>query len=159
MFTPLLVNWTGLFVKIILHSIVAFIIGAIATYIVVVGAFMAYVEIFKVVDRDGGMSMGAFLVLGPFCALVGGVITAIVTAMRTLRSNAPAASVANGSQARQSPRFYLIATGLLVVATAYAGVTLVQWVSGGARGSSVFNALIYIAVAAVAFVLARRSKR
>jgi hypothetical protein len=143
--------------NIFLRSIVAFVIGAIATYIVIIGVFMAYVEIFKVVDRDGGMSMAAFLVLGPFCALVVGVVAAIVTAMRTRRSTAlaePAAPIANGS----SP-LRLVITGLLAVTTIYAGITLVQWISGGARGSSVVNALIYVAVAAVAFVFTRRSAR
>ena len=53
-------------------AVIAFVVGAIATHLVSIGVFMAYVEMFKVVDRDGGMSMAAFLVLGPFSALVAG---------------------------------------------------------------------------------------
>jgi len=67
---------------VVLAAILAFILGAVATYVAVVAGGFWYMQANHIFDRDGGMSMAIMFALGPLAGLVGGTLAAIVTAVR-----------------------------------------------------------------------------
>ena len=65
----------------VLAAVLAFVLGAIASYVVAVAGFFLYMHASNVFDRDGGMSMGIVFMIGPLCGAVGGVAAAVATAL------------------------------------------------------------------------------
>ncbi len=65
--------------------LLAFVLGAVATYIVVVGGTIVAWDLLRVHDQDGGGAMALGLVIGPVCAIAGGLLCAFVVLLRTAR--------------------------------------------------------------------------
>lgn len=62
--------------------LLAFAFGAVATYIVVVGGTVVAWDLMGVHDHDGGGAMAMGLVVGPICAVVGGVLAAFLVLLK-----------------------------------------------------------------------------
>jgi hypothetical protein len=62
-------------------GILGFILAAIATYLVVVVGTSIVWDILGVHDQDGGGAMALGLVIGPICALIGGMLGAVLLPM------------------------------------------------------------------------------
>ena len=56
----------------------AFVAGAVATYLVVVVGASVVWALFNVHDQDGGGQMALGLVIGPFFALIGGMVSTVI---------------------------------------------------------------------------------
>lgn len=59
-------------------GILGFFLAAIATYLVVVVGTSVVWDIMGVHDQDGGGAMALGLVIGPVCALIGGMVGAVM---------------------------------------------------------------------------------
>jgi|APLow6443716910_1056828.scaffolds.fasta_scaffold64274_2 hypothetical protein len=59
-------------------GILGFFVTAIATYLVVVVGTSVVWDIMGVHDQDGGGAMALGLVIGPVCALIGGMVGAVM---------------------------------------------------------------------------------
>lgn len=59
-----------------------FVVGLIATWVAVVAIGVAYMNVFNVFDRDGGGAMGLIFMVGPFFGCIGGIVLALVYALR-----------------------------------------------------------------------------
>lgn len=68
--------------------LLAFVLGAVATYIIVVGGTIVAWDLMRVHDQDGGGAMALGLVIGPVCAIAGGVLAAFIALLRTARASA-----------------------------------------------------------------------
>lgn len=67
--------------------LLAFALGAIVTYIVVVGGVVLAWDLMRVHDQDGGGAMALGLVIGPICAVIGGLVSGGVALLwRTQRA-------------------------------------------------------------------------
>ncbi|MCB2063836.1 MAG: hypothetical protein KDE25_10350 [Novosphingobium sp.] len=62
-------------------GVLGFILAAIATYLVVVVGTTVVWDLLDVHDQDGGGAMALGLVIGPICALFGGLIGAVMLPM------------------------------------------------------------------------------
>jgi hypothetical protein len=62
-------------------GVLGFIVAAIATYLVVVVGTSIVWDIMGVHDQDGGGAMALGLVIGPVCALIGGMLGAVLLPM------------------------------------------------------------------------------
>ena len=56
--------------RVVLGAILAFVIGAVATYVAVVAGGFWYMRTNHIFDRDGGLSMAIMFALGPLGALL-----------------------------------------------------------------------------------------
>jgi hypothetical protein len=61
-----------------LRVALSFLAGLIVTYVAVVAGALIYMDVYRVFDRDGGMSMAIMFAIGPLAGLVGGTLCAIV---------------------------------------------------------------------------------
>jgi len=59
-------------------GILGFFVAAFATYLVVVVGTSVVWDIMGVHDQDGGGAMALGLVIGPVCALIGGMVGAVM---------------------------------------------------------------------------------
>lgn len=75
--------------RIALLALLAFVLGTVITYAVVVFGTLIAWDLLGVHDRDGGGSMGLVFVIGPVAGLLGGAIAAAVTGMRASRTSTP----------------------------------------------------------------------
>ena len=64
--------------RVVLGSLLAFVIGMIAVYVVVVAGGLGYISAYNVHDRDGGMSMAIMFAIGPLAGLLGGIAAAVI---------------------------------------------------------------------------------
>jgi hypothetical protein len=144
--------------RVVLAALLAFAIGAGLVYVLVVAGTLGYVHANSIFDRDGGMSMGIIFLIGPACALAGGVLSAIVTAVRMgQRQRARAAS--QMPPQKPWPLWAMVAGALLAGAAAYVATRLILWAGGPMRFSSYWAAFavslspIILAVAAAGLVV------
>lgn len=72
----------------LLKIVAAFFAGLIVTWIVMAAVGITYMNLFNIVDRDGGGHMGLIFIIGPLCGVTGGVITAVFVWWRTRQKNA-----------------------------------------------------------------------
>lgn len=101
--------------------LLAFVFGAIATYVVVVGGTFVAWELLGVHDHDGGGAMGVGLVIGPICAVFGGVVCAFVALLKTAgQRNAKPQPAAERGRDRHR---------LLVLAAAVVGGLVGRWIT------------------------------
>jgi hypothetical protein len=63
--------------RVVLGSILAFVVGVIAAYIVVVAGGLWYIHAYNVRDRDD-MSMAIMFAIGPLAGLIGGIVAAVI---------------------------------------------------------------------------------
>jgi len=97
--------------------LLAFVFGAVATYVVVVGGTIAAWELMRVHDHDGGGAMALGLVIGPVCAIAGGVLAAFIALLRTARANEQRPPQTEGEKSRDRRQLLILAaaaTGALV---------------------------------------------
>lgn len=59
-------------------AVLAFAVGAIITYLTIVVGVIAVWDFMNVHDQDGGGAMALGLVIGPICAVIGGLICAVL---------------------------------------------------------------------------------
>ena len=59
-------------------AVLGFVLATIATYLVVVVGTTVVWDILDVHDQDGGGAMALGLVIGPICALIGGLLGAVL---------------------------------------------------------------------------------
>jgi hypothetical protein len=112
----------------LLMTILAGICGMITTYIVVVAGFLITANASGAIDNDGGMAMGVLFMIGPFFAVLGGVISALIARRRFDRHN-----LQNAALRQTAPRpFHRV---------------VLRWVMGGL-------ATICLGIAAINFVTA-----
>lgn len=137
--------------RIVGWSVLAFFAGLLITYFIVVAGLFWHAQVNKIVDRDGGMSMGIIFIIGPVCAIIGGVIAAALTAivlMRRRRMALPADQAANPARPwPSSVRAALIAVpvGLVVY---YLGWVLV-WLFSEMRFDNYWTAFAITKIPAV----------
>src|SRR5262245_20333641 len=93
-------------------AVLGFVVGAAATYAVVLFGTLAAWHVLGVVDRDGGGAMGLAFVIAPFFALIGGAAAAIAAGSRARRPS-DGTSVGTEERRRDASRFALVA-GVLV---------------------------------------------
>lgn len=99
----------------IVIAVAGFVVGATATYAVVLFGTLAAWQMLGVVDQDGGGSMGLAFVIAPLAALVGGIITAIVTIVR-VHQRLQGTPIGSDERQRGVSRFSLLG-GVLVTHT------------------------------------------
>jgi hypothetical protein len=68
--------------RVFLWSLAGFIIGLVAGYFLVLAGWLAYAELFQVIDMDGNKIMGVLLILAPFGSLVLGVASGFSFGLR-----------------------------------------------------------------------------
>lgn len=86
---------------------VGFVIGAVITYLVVViGTTLAW-EILDVHDQDGGGAMTLGLVIGPFVALMGGLISAFMLPIWAARRRGKQPPSTDAYKARDKQRLFI----------------------------------------------------
>lgn len=109
--------------RVLVISVLGFIAAAVVTYLaVVVGTLVAW-DLLGVHDQDGGGAMAVGLVIGPACAVIGGVIGAVTAGMWAAgrRRNAPPETVE--IKKRDLNRIYIVGG---MVAGAVAGHYVAQ---------------------------------
>ena len=81
-----------------------FVGGAIVTYLtVVIGVITAW-ELMGHHDQDGGGAMALGLVIGPFCAVIGGVICAFLVPIWVARRRGPTGPQTAAEKSREMRR-------------------------------------------------------
>jgi hypothetical protein len=90
-----------------------FIAGAVLTYLVVVFGTVFMWDMTGVHDQDGGGAMALGLVIGPFLALIGGIVCAALTTRWAVRRNRNAPPQSDQDKARDSVRFFVIGGAIL----------------------------------------------
>lgn len=71
--------------RVFLWGLFGFVVGAVAGYFAVMFGYIAYVDLFRVHDQDGGGAMAMGLVLAPLVGLFCGVVAAIFFGLRAAR--------------------------------------------------------------------------
>ncbi len=61
--------------------------GLLVTYVAVVAGLLWHMELNRIPDRDGGMTMGIIFIIGPIAALHGGLIAALAVPIWLRRRN------------------------------------------------------------------------
>ena len=97
-------------------AILAFIIGVIATYILVIAGGQWLMQ--GVSDPGGGRTMQIMFMIGPLCALAGGVVAAIVAARALVRRQHAEAAGEPAAKPRSLLKTLLI-VALIAVALIY----------------------------------------
>jgi hypothetical protein len=89
-------------------AVLGFAVGAALTYFVVVFGVLAWWNLLNIHDQDGGGAMALGLVIGPFCAVIGGIVAAFLAAVwdAKRRRNSPPATDEENS--RDMRRFSII---------------------------------------------------
>ncbi len=67
-----------------------FFLGLILTYAATIAIGIAYMEVANVSQREGAAAMGLVFIIGPLCALIGGVVGAIIAIVRLSASKGSA---------------------------------------------------------------------
>jgi hypothetical protein len=125
--------------RVVLAALLAFAAGAVLVYGLVVAGAFAYMHANSIFDRDDGMSMAIMFAIGPAAAMVGGVLAAIVTAVRMSRRQR-AQAAGQLPPAKPWPLWTVIAGALLAGATAYLAAGFVLWAGGPMRFGSYWAA-------------------
>src|SRR5262245_16214591 len=121
--------------RVFLGALLAFVIVTTLVYVAVVAGAFGYMHANNVFDRDGGLSMAIMFAIGPACALLGGVLAAIVTAVRmSRRQRARAANLL--PPLKPKPLWAMIAGALLAGAAAYLAARFVLWAGSPMRFGS-----------------------
>jgi hypothetical protein len=68
-----------------LKIVLALVFGLIAGETIPIIYYIVATNYFGMFDRDGGGAMGAIFIMGPICALIVGVVAAVIVAVRTTR--------------------------------------------------------------------------
>ena len=91
-----------------IYAVLAFVAGMVATYLVVVVGTSVVWDLFNVHDQDGGGQMALGLVIGPFCALIGGIVSAVIFVIWNggRKNRQPPAT--NQQKARDTRRFFVL---------------------------------------------------
>jgi hypothetical protein len=124
-----------------MRTVLAFLAGALVSYVAVVAGAFLYMDLADVFDRDGGMAMAVMFAFGPIGALVGGTAAAIGAAL--YRRARPRQVRDEGAAATPSSR-----QNRIVLAAAIAGIagyllgSLGLWLQSGASYASYSTALL-----------------
>ncbi|MFZ4808767.1 MAG: hypothetical protein ACOYLQ_16045 [Hyphomicrobiaceae bacterium] len=132
-------------------TILGAVLGAIATYLAVVAGLLAA---FLHTDRDGGVAMGIVFAIGPFSAVIGGTVFALIarrwlgTGDQAGRTDPPAAR----------PLYQTAFMWLLgALATLCLAVAVVQLLSAGGLSDGLTALAVAAALAVATRWLARRN--
>jgi hypothetical protein len=68
--------------RVFLWSLLGFAVGLVAGYFLVLAGWLAYAELFQVLDLDGNKIMGVTLILAPLGALIIGLASAFSFGLR-----------------------------------------------------------------------------
>lgn len=102
-----------------LRALFALVFGYFAGWIVSVGIVFRYAEAAGMIDRDGGLAMGAFFIVGPFC----GLLTALALTAWTLFAGLRRRRLAAAGQAEPPPSAgWRIAKGVVCATAGYLAV-------------------------------------
>jgi hypothetical protein len=99
-------------------AILAFIIASIVTYIVVVAGGHSLMQ--GVSDPGGNRAIQFMFQIGPLCAIVGGIVAAIVTGRRLARGGRPATAGEPPATKPQPPALRGAIMVLVAIGLAYA---------------------------------------
>ena len=91
-----------------IYAGLAFVVGAMAAYLAVVVGISVVWDLFNVHDQDGGGHMALGLVIGPFFALIGGMVSAIIFVIWNggRKNRLPPAT--NEEKGRDTRRFFVL---------------------------------------------------
>lgn len=128
--------------RILVISLLGFVIGAIATYAAVFFGTLGAWQVLGVIDRDGGGSMALAFTIAPIAALFGGSVTAVSAGVFAVRRRgaAPGSSVERRSDGR---RFSLLAGVLAGAVAGYALSRFVFWLAGPIRYDAMWKAMAH----------------
>ena len=99
-------------------AILAFVIASIVTYIVVVAAGHTLMQ--GVSDPGGNRAIQIMFQIGPFCAIVGGIVAAVITGRRLAGGDLPATSGEPLATKSQPPALRGAIVVLVAIGLAYA---------------------------------------
>jgi hypothetical protein len=68
--------------RVFLWSLLGFAVGLVAGYFLVLAGWLAYAELFQIVDRDGNKIMGVTLILAPLGSLMLGIASGFSFGLR-----------------------------------------------------------------------------
>ncbi len=68
--------------RVLLWSVLGFAVGLVAGYFLVLAGWLAYAELFQVLDLDGNKIMGVTLILAPLGSLIIGLAAAFSFGLR-----------------------------------------------------------------------------
>lgn len=123
-------------------AVAGFVVGATATYAVVLFGTLAAWQMLGVVDQDGGGSMGLTFVIAPLAALVGGIVTEIVTIVRVHR-RLQGTQIGSDERQRGVSRFSLLGGVLVGGCAGYLIAKAAFWLAGPMRYVAMWKALLH----------------
>ena len=94
-------------------AVLAFIVGAIITYLTIVVGVIAAWDLTGVHDQDGGGAMALGLVIGPVCAVIGGVICAVFVPIWVAKRRGHTGPQTTEEKRRDMRRFFIIGGALV----------------------------------------------
>ncbi|MFT3665486.1 hypothetical protein [Piscinibacter sp.] len=74
-------------IQVFIASLLGFVAGAVAGYVVLMVGYSVYTGLFKIHDHDGGGAMAMGLVFGPIVGLICGIVAAVFCGSRAARSS------------------------------------------------------------------------
>jgi cytochrome bd-type quinol oxidase subunit 2 len=129
--------------RILLGSLVAFVVGLVLFYTAAVGTGFWYIYAYNVRNTDGGMAMAIMFGIGPVAGLIGGTISAIIAGVRLSRRERQRAEA--GLPATQWPFWLSLAVALLVGLIVYFAVwAVVDTV--GPRSYATYEAALFVSL-------------
>lgn len=148
-----------------MRVLLAFLVGAVASYLAIVAGSFWYMDAAGIFDRDGGMAMGIIFAIGPLGAILGGTVAAAIAYARG-RRKPPAPEIAPGAASPQTRATRIGLAAVLAGAAGYLIGRLGLWLQTGTLYESYWSALLVtwapvllgLAAAGLAAWLAARSR-
>ena len=137
--------------RVVLGSILAFIIGLIVVYVIVVVGGLWYVHAYNVRDRDGGMSMAIMFAIGPLAAFIGGTVAAVIAGVWLSRRER--VRIEAGAPVKPWPLPVLLILALLAGGVVYALAWGLIGVAGP-RSYETYGAALAVSLAPIVLGLA-----
>jgi MFS family permease len=94
-------------------AVLGFFASAVLSYLVVVLGVSAWWDFNNVHDQDGGGHMALGLVIGPFCAVIGGLVGAFIVPLGIARWRGKRAPATEVEKTRDMRRFIILGTAIV----------------------------------------------
>jgi hypothetical protein len=123
-----------------MRTVLAFLAGALVSYVAVVAGAFLYMDLAGVFDRDGGIAMAVMFAFGPIGALVGGTAGAIGAALYRRAHPRMVRSETGATPSSRQNRIILAAT--IAGIAGYLLGSLGLWLQSGTSYASYSTALL-----------------